>query len=270
MNELATMNEAMALVSADHHELAERVAEWLPIAMGAARVFGKAQTQFMDHVLVANHPTPLRNLRQILAEVTSRKEALQVNLFALRKADVEHRRAIAKLHAMDNAIVAVDSLEREWLAIDIEEKAAGLASARLYVEGAIRQVAGWRAQYEAICAARGSDQFSEMDVESEEASYHIQTAFNQALIAARARGGTIDEGNHIYLSQLGINGRLAQNELDAFFVDEIAAIARGQVPLVDTWLAGLAVKYAQFPTMVRERRGMLGHPIAEATITPCS
>lgn len=268
MHALATMNQATALVSTDHREIAERVSEWLPIAMDQARVFGKRQTQFMDHVLTVNHPTPLRNLRQILAEVTDRKEALQHNIFALRKADVEHRRAIAKLAAMDESTVAIDPFGREILVIEIEEKAAGLASARLYVEGAIRQVAGWMAQYESICAARGSDQFTEMDVEREEASYHIQTAFNQALIAARARGGTIDEGNHIYLSQLGINGRLAQNELDAFFADELAAIARGEIPLVDTWLAGLAVKYARFPTMVCERRGMIGGPIAEATVGP--
>lgn len=271
MNDLAIMNDATALVSSDHHEIAESVAQWLPVAMEAARIFGKRQTQFMDHVMTVSHPTPLRNLRQILAEVTSRKEALQENLYLLRKADVEHRRAIAKLRAMDNATIASDGFDREILAIEVEEKAAGLAGARLYVEGAIRQVAGYRAQYEAICVAIGKTEFTEMDVEREEEAYHIATAFAQALTAARARGGAIDEGNHIYLHQLGISGEQATREVRAFLDLEAKSLdASGGTrwPQAQSWVLAMAVKYAGCSVRVREFRGMIGTPIADATVDP--
>ena len=46
--------------------------------------------------------------------------------------------------------------------------------------------------------------------------YHVMTCLKQALNAARARGGVIDEGNLIYLFDMGINSAQAQAEIYAY------------------------------------------------------
>jgi hypothetical protein len=85
------------------------------------------------------------------------------------------------------------------------------------------------------------------------------TAFNQALTAARARGGLIDEGNHIYLFQLGINGALAQAEVTSFLEAEQNALNEGIAPSHDgivKWLNLLADRFEQAPEQYAAQRNM--------------
>ena len=86
------------------------------------------------------------------------------------------------------------------------------------------------------------------------------TAFNQALTAARSRGGLIDEGNHIYLMQLGINGGVAQAEVTALLESENELIADNKAPTHDmlmNWLEALADRFVAAPEMYAQRRGMI-------------
>ena len=56
------------------------------------------------------------------------------------------------------------------------------------------------------------------------------TAMKQALSSARPRGGTIDEGNMIYLFDLGINAAQAQAEVFAYLQWENNIISEGKAP----------------------------------------
>ena len=98
-----------------------------------------------------------------------------------------------------------------------------------------------------------------MDYELDQVRFHIMTAFNQALTAARSRGGLIDEGNHIYLFQLGINGALAQKEITALLEAEQIALNEGLEPshsaLIE-WLNRLANKYAGAPARYAQIRNL--------------
>jgi hypothetical protein len=76
------------------------------------------------------------------------------------------------------------------------------------------------------------------------------TAFNQALSAARSRGGIIDEGNHIYMFQLGINGAVAQKEITALLEAEDSAFIQGIEPSHEgtvLWLNLVADKFITAP-----------------------
>ena len=98
-----------------------------------------------------------------------------------------------------------------------------------------------------------------MDYELDQTRYHIMTAFNQALTAARSRGGLIDEGNHIYLFQLGISGASAQREVTALLEAEQEALNAGLEPshsaLIE-WLNRLADKYANAPLQYAQIRNL--------------
>jgi hypothetical protein len=83
------------------------------------------------------------------------------------------------------------------------------------MEGAVRKLNFFINQYDNILAKIGKTEITEEDYEQEEKRYHVMTCMKQGLNAARSRGGVIDEGNMIYLFDLGINAAQAQAEVFA-------------------------------------------------------
>jgi hypothetical protein len=80
----------------------------------------------------------------------------------------------------------------------------------------------------------------------------------QALNAARSRGGVIDEGNLIYLFDLGINATQAQAEVVAYLKMEAELIESGKAPTHEMtlrWLEACADKWQDDPAKFASRRG---------------
>ena len=80
----------------------------------------------------------------------------------------------------------------------------------------------------------------------------------QALNAARARGGVIDEGNLIYLFDMGINSAQAQAEIYAYLKMENKMMDEGQAPtheMTMQWLEACADKFQGDAVKFAERRG---------------
>ena len=94
--------------------------------------------------------------------------------------------------------------------------------------------------------------------EQEEAKYHVMTAMKQALCSARTKGGVIDEGNHIYLFDWGINGADAQVELFNYLKLENEMIAKGLKPsheMTLNWLESCAKKFSTKTKTFVEQKG---------------
>ena len=80
----------------------------------------------------------------------------------------------------------------------------------------------------------------------------------QALNAARARGGVIDEGNLIYLFDMGINSAQAQAEIYSYLQMENKLMNEGKAPtheMTMRWLEACADKWEGDPQKFAERRG---------------
>ena len=80
----------------------------------------------------------------------------------------------------------------------------------------------------------------------------------QALNSARPRGGQIDEGNLVYLFDLGINAAQAQAEVFAYLQWENKLISEGKAPEHEAtvkWLEGCADKWAGCPAKFANSRG---------------
>lgn len=191
----------------NHGPMISVITENLPEIQKASTSFFKTQSQYMDNVLTVSHPTPLRNIRQILAEINRSKSALQEAYFKNKKKTIE-------IKILDKDIKKTkDKLQKELLNVDMEQKLAELESSKDYISGAVRKITNHIMQYKSILKELGVESFDELDFEKEEEQYHIKKSFDQALTAARSRGGSIDEGNHIYLNQIGINGANAQADI---------------------------------------------------------
>ena len=160
------------------------------------------------------------------------------------------------------------------LEIEISEIETNIELGRPSLEAAVRKINFLLNQYEELKKAIGVDDISEEDYEREEAKYHIMTAMKQALNAARTRGGLIDEGNQIYLFDLGINGADAQYEIFKFLEREKQVFDSGKRPdhrMIVEFLEQCAERWADAPSKFAKSRGfqtldygsLLTHEVSE-------
>jgi hypothetical protein len=113
-------------------------------------------------------------------------------------------------------------------------------------------------QYNSLLKHLGVDEITEEMYEREENRYHIMTAMKQALTSSRPRGGVIDEGNMIYIFDLGISGAQAQAEVFAYLQTENELMKNGKAPtheMTMRWLEKCADKWEKDPEIFANRRG---------------
>ncbi len=243
----------LATVMPEHKDMMEYISSNSGEITRASSLFFKSQSQFMDNMLTVNKMTPMRNLKQCLAEMNKVKQALIESHFSIKKKQLEVKKKLRSLETEQ------DELERELLEIEVHEIEANIEQSKGYVSGAIRKLANYTEQYNNIKASMEVNEFGELDFEKEEEIYHIKTAFDQAMCASRSRGGAIDEGNHIYFSQIGINGSVAQRELSLYLAREGKIIAEGGEPSFDMyheWLESMAKKFSGCSRQYAEKKGM--------------
>lgn len=211
-------------VEEKYKPLVANINEYLPQIEKDMTSFNKGQSSFMDTRMVLSHPTPIRQIRQGLAEIQSAKMALEDSNFGVKKKEIELKMKEREL------ISETDELKRELIEIEIQEMQNGLFNIKEAQKGAIRRFSGYVEQIKNIRESYNIDDFSEADFENEEEKYHIMKVFEQAIHAARSHGGFIDEGNHIYFYQIGINGAVAQNFITEFLTLEQKSISNNKFP----------------------------------------
>ena len=249
MNELEKTLEALP---AQYSPMLQKIDAVLPLAKIDTENFNKASSQFKVATLDVVDLTPINSAKHLLAVIQQTRQALEEASIGLRRKQLELKRKELDL-------MASEGTDTDELVIDIDELKIHIENIEASGRGAVRRLANALDQYQSILTALGKDHLTELDYENDQARYHIMTAFNQALTAARARGGLIDEGNHIYLFQLGINGAVAQREITALLEAEQEAINNGVAPThegVVKWLNLVADKFEQAPEQYAAQRNM--------------
>jgi hypothetical protein len=267
LNDLALQNISTSLttVKPEYNVMLQNIDAKLPAVLKGASNFYKGHSQFMSVTLDVTTLTPLRSIYQSLAEIEQTKNALQENQIKLQKADIERRRKEAQLEK------TVDPFDRELLELEIFEAKVNAGNTRNYMEGAIRKLNFFMNQYDNILQKIGKTEISEEDYELEEKRYHVMTCMKQALNAARARGGVIDEGNMIYLFDLGINAAQAQAEIFAYLNLENEMMSKSSGPtheMTVKWLEACADKFQDCAEKFAANRGFTVLDKQSLTNTP--
>ena len=230
----------------------DKIVKALPLAQIDTENFNKSSSQFKTAILDIADLTPINSAKHLLASIQRTRQALE-------EASVNLRRKKLSLARKERDLLTAQGDEIDEIVIDIDELQSQIANIEAAGKGAVRKLANALDQYENILTALNKTHLTEMDYELDQVRFHIMTAFNQALTAARSRGGLIDEGNHIYLFQLGINGALAQKEITALLEAEQIALNEGLEPshsaLIE-WLNRLADKYADAPAQYAQIRNL--------------
>ena len=242
------------LVKEEYKGMLKNISTNLPAIKKSSSNFYKSHSQFMGVMLDVTAITPIRSIKHTLAELDKTRMALEEAHLKMMKKDIELRAKEKKLDDGDYK----DDFEKETLGVEILEIKVNMNNIQNSITGAVRKMSFFTTQYNSILKKLGKDDITEEEYEKEESRYHVMTCMKQALNAARARGGVIDEGNLIYLFDMGINSAQAQAEVYAYLEMENKMMAEGKAPtheMTMKWLEACADKFSSDAEKFAERRG---------------
>ncbi len=249
---IKNIQTSLSEVKPEYKTMLKNIDKNMPMVQQACSNFHKSHSQFMGVTLDVTAITPIRSIKHTLAEVDKTKNALQEAQIRMQKKSVELKMKQREL------LECQDDLQREMLEIEILEIQTHSVNAQNSVQGAIRKLNFFINQYNSLLKHLGVDEITEEMYEREENRYHIMTAMKQALTSARPRGGIIDEGNMIYIFDLGISGAQAQAEVFSYLNTENELMKEGKAPtheMTMRWLEACADKWEKDPEIFANRRG---------------
>ena len=242
------------LVKKEYKNMLANITSTLPAIKKTSSNFYKSHSQFMGVMLDVTAITPVRSVKHTLAEIDKTRMALEEAHIKMRKKEIELREKEHKLRSN----IDLTEFEKEMLEIEILEIKVNMNNIQNSITGAIRKMSFFTNQCKSILKKLGKDDITEEEYEKEESRYHVMTCMKQGLNAARARGGVIDEGNLIYLFDMGINSAQAQAEIYAYLKMENEMMDKGQTPtheMTMQWLEACADKFQGDAEKFAERRG---------------
>jgi len=249
---LKNIQTTLSEIKPEYKTMLKNIDKNMPMVQQACSNFYKSHSQFMGVTLDVTAITPIRSIKHTLAEVDKTKSALQEAQIRMKKKAVELKMKQREL------LECQDHLQREMLEVEILELQTHSVNSQNHVQGAIRKLNFFINQYNSLLKHLGVDEITEEMYEREENRYHIMTAMKQALTSARPRGGVIDEGNMIYIFDLGISGAQAQAEVFAYLQTENELMKNGKAPtheMTMRWLEKCADKWEKDPEIFANRRG---------------
>lgn len=246
----------------EYKGMIEHINSNLPAISRDSENFYKSASQFKNVTLDVTDLTPMGSLKHILAVIDRTRVALEETNILIKRKQIELKKKTVEFDDAD------EGYDKELLWVDIVEINNHLNNYENSMKGALRKLSFFTTQYQAMMEKLGLDEITELDYEKNESRHHIMTAMKQALCSARTRGGIIDEGNQIYLFDMGINGAVAQEEVFAYLRTEQDMLARGEEPtqeLTMKWLEAFADKYADCGVKFAELRGFI--PLDKKSLT---
>ena len=227
----------------------QHIEQTMPAIRQSSANFYKSHSQFMGTMLDVTAISPIRSVKHTLAEIDKTRAALEEAHINLLKKDIEMRQ---KLNNEPDALKR-ELLETEIIHLQIQQKNTNNS-----MQGALRKLSYFTTQYKSILNKLGKETITEEEYEDEEETYHIMTCMKQALNAARARGGVIDEGNLISLFDMGINSAVAQQEIYSYLQKENDMLSKGGTPtheMTMQWLEHCVERFKGDSVKFAERRG---------------
>ena len=175
------------------------------------RIWDRSRSQFMLKYLTCSQADDWTRLRQVSAEMASKRMALNEAKFGYMEAVTKTKIKRQKLEE------EVDPLKRELLEIQAARMESNNAELLIKVEGALKEIETLSGMHDQLKEAIGDvteEQFEKAQVQS-----HIKRAMTQSIREIRERGA-IGCGNQEYLEQVGVCVSSAKKEIMEFLAQE--------------------------------------------------
>ena len=167
------------------------------------RIWNRSHSQWTWRHINLSYAAPMKNLRQISAEVSSKRQALE-------EAKWNYLKTQAKIKIKESQVEKEkDPNRKTLLEIELAEMRSSSAAGMKYVEGAMKDVITLSELYDQLKAPY--EGYTEEDFEKEEAKSHLKRSLVQCLRDIR-QSGRITKGEQEYLEQIGVNpGKIFQD-----------------------------------------------------------
>lgn len=190
-------------------------------------IWNHSHTQWMWKHLNLSWHEPMRNMRQIAAETTRKKGALNEAKWRQVEAEIKIRKIEDELEK-GTADGTIDYWREVELKVKLAKLKEGIAEGIVVIEGAMKDILVLNELYEQLKEKVSG--FSEADVEKEETKSHLKRALIQSIRDVRM-SGAITKAEQEYIEQIGINPMKLQGLLRAYVDSEAKS---------DTWdISGL-------------------------------
>lgn len=190
----------------------QKIENFMPEINRATSIFCKQNSQTTSSLMTLTmlDSGPYRTLRQILAQIESKRQALKEALYKNEKKKIKHKRFHRKLEC--DKLDDLDRIEIELKKAKIE---ADIIDSQVHIEAAIKEIGAYQDRYKEICKNHNiSENWDEYDFEEAEIEHHIKCIFRNA-IRDRMQGGH-NQGTMEYMEQFGIEPILAYKLVDEF------------------------------------------------------
>ena len=176
-------------------------------------IWNHSHTQWTwKHINLSYH-SPWKNMRQISAEISSKKRALN----DAKWRQVENEMKMRKLEEQLADEASIEYWKAVKLKIQLAKMKEGISEGAVIVEGAMKDILALNDMYEQL-KAKVSD-FSEADVEREESKSHLKRSLVQCIRDVR-QNGSITKGEQEYMEQIGVNPGKMQRMIKDYVKDE--------------------------------------------------
>ena len=182
----------------------------------------------MMTLTMMNGQSPMRQVRQIMAEINAKKSALA-------EAQVNYAKVKNKVVLGEGEVA------------DAKRRLNGyrLQSLEVAVENALKDIATLIMTYDSLVATHGIENWTEEDFEMAEARHHVRRGF-ELLYRNLIECGRAHDSSIEYLQQFGVHVQLALAEVFGYIMAVDDAIKNGDRPTassIEDFLDAMALKY---------------------------
>ena len=179
-------------------------------------IWNHSHTQWTWKHINFSYHSPMKNMRQISAEISGKKGALNTAKWKQVKNEVKIRKIEDQLDK-GNREGTLDYWKEVDLKIKLAELQEGMVEGARYIEGAMKDVLAMNEMYEQLKLKVNS--FSEYDMELEESKSHLKRSLVQCIRDVR-QGGSITKGEQEYMEQIGVNPMKVQKAIRIYVASE--------------------------------------------------
>jgi hypothetical protein len=178
-------------------------------------IWNRSHSQWdWKHINLSYHGD-MKNVRQIAAEMSRKKMALDEAKWRQLKNEVKLRKLEEKL-----ASGTADKWKEIDIKIQIGQAKEGNAQGMAYIEGAMKDVLALNELYEEM--KDRFEGFTEADFEKQESKSHLKRSLVQCIRDVRQQGA-ITKGEQEYLEQIGVNPTKMQARIRQYVAEEEAS-----------------------------------------------
>jgi len=178
-------------------ENAERVDHALKAADELQSVWNRSHTQWTWRHLNLSYHNPWKNIRQISAELSAKKGAMNSAKWGQLKSEIKIKKIEEELASPDCTY---------WREVELKVKLAelkeGMAEGIVYIEGAMKDILALDNLYQQM--KKQLSDFDEEDMEKSESKAHLSRSLVQCIRDVR-QTGSITKGEQEYMEQIGVN-----------------------------------------------------------------